>query len=152
MNFDGKVVLVTGASRGIGRACAQRFADYGARIAIHYHSNREAAEQTLASLPDREHLIVQAEIGDAGSVQGMVETVVREMGGLHVLVNNAGIFEEHPLPHVSYEEWQATIQRILNTNLIGAANVTADGLLPFRHERRFGGSRKRRSMPQARQR
>lgn len=124
MNFDGKVVLITGASRGIGRACAQRFAAHGARIAIHYHSNREAAEQTLASLPQREHLIVQAEMGDAGSVQRMVETVTREMGGLNVLVNNAGIFEEHPLPDVSYEAWQATIERILSTNLIGAANVT----------------------------
>lgn len=124
MNFDGKVVLITGASRGIGRACARRFAAHGARIAIHYHSNREAAEQTLASLPQREHLIVQAEMGDAGSVQRMVETVTREMGGLNVLVNNAGIFEEHPLPDVSYEAWQATIERILSTNLIGAANVT----------------------------
>jgi NAD(P)-dependent dehydrogenase (short-subunit alcohol dehydrogenase family) len=138
MNFDGKVVLITGASRGIGKACAQRFAAHGARVAIHYHSHREAAEQTFASLPQREHLIVQAEIDDAESVRRMVETVIGEMGGLHILVNNAGIFEEHPLADLSYAEWQATIQRILNTNLIGAANVT---YCAARHMIAHGGGR-----------
>lgn len=138
MNFDGKIILITGASRGIGRACAEYFAAHGARIAIHYNSNREAAEQTLKHLPPRQHLIVQAEIGDPAAVQRMVETVVREMGGLHILVNNAGIFEEHPLPDVSYEQWQATVQRILNTNLIGAANVT---YCAARHMMAHGGGR-----------
>ncbi len=138
MNFDDKVVLITGASRGIGRACAERFAAHGARIAIHYHRNRQAAEKTLAGLPKRDHLLVQAEMGDAESLRHMVETVIREMGGLHILVNNAGIFEDHPLPRLSYDDWQAAVQRILTTNLIGASNVT---YCAARHMMAHGGGR-----------
>lgn len=124
MNFDGKIVLITGASRGIGRAIARQFAERGARVAIHYRRDREAARETQASLPGGLHLLVQAEIGDPAAVQAMVETVVREMGGLHILVNNAGIFLDHPPAGVTYAEWQASWQRILATNLIGPANVT----------------------------
>lgn len=124
MNFDGKIVLITGASRGIGRAIARQFAERGARVAIHYRRDRESARETQAALPGGPHLLVQAEIGDPAAVQAMVETVVREMGGLHILVNNAGIFLDHPPAGVTYAEWQASWQRVLATNLVGPANVT----------------------------
>ena len=124
MNFADKVVLVTGGSRGIGRAIARQFAGRGARVAVHYHSNRAAAEETQASLPGGPHLIVQADMKDAAGIQAMVETAVREMGRLDILVNNAGIFEEHPVAETSYEDWQASWQRVIETNLIGAANAS----------------------------
>jgi len=124
MNFNGKVVLVTGASRGIGRACARMFAEHGARVAIHYNSSRAAAEETFRGLAGSGHLLVQAEIGDAEAVRRMVDAVVEQSGRLDILVNNAGIFEEHALDQVSYEEWQTTVARIVRTNLIGASNVT----------------------------
>ena len=57
MKFDGKVVLITGASRGIGRVIAQQFAENGARVALHFHSNREAAEATVDSLAGQRHLL-----------------------------------------------------------------------------------------------
>jgi NAD(P)-dependent dehydrogenase (short-subunit alcohol dehydrogenase family) len=124
MDFSGKVVLVTGGSRGIGRAIAQQFAERGARVAVHYHSNLTAAETTLANLPGGPHLIVQADMKDAAGIETMVNKVAAEMGRLDILVNNAGIFEEHPVADTSYDAWQASWQRVIETNLIGAANCS----------------------------
>jgi 3-oxoacyl-[acyl-carrier protein] reductase len=124
MDFAGKVVLVTGGSRGIGRSIAQQFAKRGARVAVHYGSNLAAAEATKASLPGGPHLIVQADMKDAAGIEAMVNQVTAEMGRLDILVNNAGIFEEHPVAETSYADWQASWQRVIETNLIGAANAS----------------------------
>lgn len=124
LDFADKVVLVTGSSRGIGRAIAQQFAAHGARVAVHYNSNLAAAEETLAELPGGPHQIVQADMADAAAIRAMVAAVVEQMGTLDILVNNAGIYEEHPLAEVSYEAWQETWQRTLAANLTGPANVS----------------------------
>jgi 3-oxoacyl-[acyl-carrier protein] reductase len=124
MRFDGQIVLVTGASRGIGAAVARLFAEQGARIAVHYLGNLDGAEATAATLPGGPHMIVQADIKDPVAVATMVAEVVREMGRLDVLVNNAGIYEEHPLSETDYESWQASWRRTIETNLIGAANAS----------------------------
>jgi len=123
-DFTGKVVLVTGAAQGIGRVIAQQFAERGARVAVHYNTNRVRAEKTLASLSCDSHSLIQADLADPKGASQLVETVVREQGRLDVLVNNAAIFEAHPIAKVSYKDWQASWQRTLNTNLIGAANVS----------------------------
>lgn len=123
MDLSEQVVLVTGASRGIGRAIAVAFAEKGARVAVHYFQNRPAAEETLKSLAGGPHLIVQAEIGDAEAVRTMVEEVAAQMGRLDVLVNNAGIYEEHPPAEVGYEAWRELWRRTLDTNLVGSANA-----------------------------
>jgi len=137
-NFSNKVVLITGSSRGIGRAIAHKFAELGARVTIHYHKNRQAAEQTLADLPGGPHLLVKADVSDAESVREMVETVVGEMGRIHVLVNNAGIFEEYPIVDLTYEEWQETWERTIRTNLIGPANTS---FCTIQHMKEQGGGR-----------
>ena len=123
LDFNDKVVLITGSSRGIGRAIARLFAERGARVAVHYNRNRAAAEATLAELPTGSHLLVQADLTDPAAVATMVEAVVAEAGRVDVLVNNAGIYEDHPLAEVSYEEWQASWRRVIDANLIGAANA-----------------------------
>jgi NAD(P)-dependent dehydrogenase (short-subunit alcohol dehydrogenase family) len=120
-SFGGKNILVTGASRGIGRAIALKFAELGARVAVHYHQNREAAEETLARLPGGSHLLVQADVSSPGSVEKMVDTVAREMGRIHVLVNNAGTY---PIIDLTYEEWQGMWERTVRTNLMGPANTS----------------------------
>lgn len=124
LDFTDKAILVTGASRGIGRSIAQQFAQQGARIAIHYNSNLDAAQETMVSLLGGPHMIVQADCGDADAVAEMITAVVDQMGALDIVINNAGIYEDHPLAEVSYEEWQKSWQYTLDTNLIGPANIS----------------------------
>ena len=124
MDFTGKVVLVTGGSRGIGRAICQQFAQHGAHVVVHYNSNLAAAEETAASLHGSNHHIVPAEMASAESLQAMVKEVVAKYGRIDILVNNAGIYEDHPLADVSFAEWQAAWQQTLAVNLVGVANLT----------------------------
>jgi NAD(P)-dependent dehydrogenase (short-subunit alcohol dehydrogenase family) len=138
MNFEDKIVLVTGASRGIGRAVAHQFASAGATVAVHYHSNQVAAEAVLAALPGRGHQIFSANQADPQEVENLISSVVVRMGRLDVLVNNAGIAEEHKLADVSYEAWQASWDRTLGVNLLGPANLT---YLAARHMIDQGGGR-----------
>jgi len=138
MDFTGKAVLVTGASQGIGRATARQFADRGARVAVHCHRNRGAAERTRAGLAGGPHLLVEADVGDAAAVERMVDAVVAGLGRIDVLVNNAGIHEPHPIAEVSYADWQARWRRTLETNLVGAANAA---YCAARHMIRQGGGR-----------
>jgi len=123
MKFDHKVVLITGGSRGIGRATALAFAKEGASVALNYRANTEAAEATLKQLEGKFHTLIQGDIGDAAAVKNVVDHVVKHYGQLDILVNNAGIFEQHPIDKVDYETWQKEWQRTININLLGAANM-----------------------------
>jgi NAD(P)-dependent dehydrogenase (short-subunit alcohol dehydrogenase family) len=123
MDFTGKKVLVTGSSRGIGRACAVQFAERGAQIAVHYNRNRQAAEETLASLAGDGHIIVQGDSGDPTAVKNFIDSAVEQMDGLDILVNNAAVYEDHPIAEVDYETWQRAWQWIIGANLIGVANA-----------------------------
>ncbi len=119
-----RAVLVTGASRGIGRAIAQAFAAAGDRVAVHGNTAPDLAEQVRAGLPGSGHTVVQADLADAAAVRQMVDQAHADLGGLDVLVNNAGIYLWHPITEVSYEEWQEIWHRSLAVNLTGAANAT----------------------------
>lgn len=123
MNFTKKTVLVTGASRGIGRATALAFAQAGAQVAIHYNRNREAAEQTKELLAGSGHILVQANVADSRAVEQMVARTISELDTIDILVNNAGVYFEHPPDEVDYQTWQDAWQQTLAVNLIGAANV-----------------------------
>lgn len=123
MNFSGKKVLVTGGSRGIGRAVAEAFAQRGAQVAISYRVNREGAEQTIKQLSGDGHISIQADVAYPGDAQRLVDTAVEEIGGLDIVVNNAGIVQFHPLEEVTYDEWQKAWQETLGVNLTGPANV-----------------------------
>src|SRR4051794_11986263 len=107
MNGDGRAVLVTGGSRGIGAAVARAFAAGGDRVAVHYGANAALAEEVVASLPGGGHVVVGADLRDADAVRTMVDAAADELGAIDVLVNNAGIFEPHPIGQTTYEEWQA---------------------------------------------
>jgi NAD(P)-dependent dehydrogenase (short-subunit alcohol dehydrogenase family) len=122
--FEGKVVLVTGASRGIGKAVAEQFAGAGARVAVHYNSNRAPAERVKASLPGGPHLLIQADMENPDNARGLVETVVQEMGRLDVLVNNAGIFDLHPPHQAEYEQWKSAWDRTIAVNLTSPAHLS----------------------------
>lgn len=121
---NGRAILVTGAARGIGRAIAEAFAEQGDRVAVHYGHSAALAAEVLAGLPGSGHAVVQADLADPQAVRRMVDEACAVLGGLDVLVNNAGIFTPHPITDVSYEQWQAAWQATLAVNLTGAANVT----------------------------
>lgn len=123
MQFNDKIVLVTGASRGIGREVAKQFAERGATIAIHYNSNQTAAEATQVMLNGEGHIIVQANMDDPDGIHAMVESVVTQLGRIDILVNNAGIYEEHDITDISYADWQANFRKTLEVNLIGVSNT-----------------------------
>jgi len=119
-----RAVLVTGAARGIGRAIATAFAENGDRVAVNYRNSREAAEALVAGFPGDGHIAVQADVGDPEAVPGMVDEVVAAFGQIDVLVNNAGIFTDHPIMDTSYDEWRAAWRQSVEVQLLGGANVT----------------------------
>jgi len=138
MDFTGKKVLITGGSRGIGRACAIGFAERGARVAINYLSNASAAESTLGQLSGTGHVMLQADVSDSTAVEGLVAAAVEALGGLDIVVNNAGIWVDHVLEEVDYDEWQDAWSRVLQANLVGPANVS---YCAARHMIEHGGGR-----------
>ncbi len=138
MRFDNKIVLITGSSRGIGKATAQAFAAKGATIAINYRVNLAAAMETLEILEGDGHILVKGDIADPEEVKSMVEEVVQHFGRIDILVNNAGIHEFHPIDTSSYEDWQKEWKNTLAVNLVGAANMI---YCVAQHMMRQGGGR-----------
>lgn len=117
-------VLVTGASRGIGRAVAAAFARQGDRVAVHCSTRRSDAEETLAGLAGDGHTVVQGDLTDPARVEALVAEADAALGGVEVLVNNAAVMIRHPLPSTSYTDWQEAWQRTAAVNLFGAVNVS----------------------------
>lgn len=122
-DFSGKNVLVTGASRGIGRAVSQAFAAGGATVAINYCSNDVAANESLQSLKGNGHLLVKADLSSAEGARTTVAGALSGLGRLDIVVNNAGIFVPHPLTTTDHEDWTAAWQRTLDVNLLGPAEI-----------------------------
>jgi 3-oxoacyl-[acyl-carrier protein] reductase len=117
-------VLVTGASRGIGRAIATAFAENGDRVAVHYSSNRADAEETLRGLPGKGHVLVRGDIGSAEEAEAIVAGAIEALGTVEVLVNNAAVNIAHPLPETSFDEWQRVWRQTVDVNLLGTANMS----------------------------
>ncbi|MCX5195396.1 SDR family oxidoreductase [Streptomyces sp. NBC_00249] len=117
-------ILVTGASRGIGRAVAAAFAEQGDRVAVHCSARNADAERTLASLAGDGHVLVSGDLSDPARVEALVGEADEALGGVDVLVNNAAVMIAHPLPTSSYADWQEAWQRTAAVNLFGAANLS----------------------------
>jgi 3-oxoacyl-[acyl-carrier protein] reductase len=117
-------ILITGGSRGIGAAISHRFAALGDRVAVNYAFRGDIAETLVAELPGSGHLAVSGDLRDPDQVKAMVDEAAAGLGGIDVLVNNAGVFFAHHITEASYEEWQQAWADTLGTNLLGAANVT----------------------------
>lgn len=124
-------VLVTGASRGIGRAVARRFASEGARVAVHFHSAAAAARETLEGLEGSGHAVLPADLGQAGEGRRLLEEAVAFLGGLDVLVNNAGIYRPHPPASVEAETWDEVWQQTLRVNLFSPAELCHAAIEPL---------------------
>lgn len=122
MLLDGKVALVTGASRGIGRAVAIELAKEGATVAINYAGNVAAAEEVKNIITDMggKAMIVQADVSDEQAASEMVEKVIAEFGQIDILVNNAGITRDGLFIRMKSQDWNV----VINTNLTGIFNCT----------------------------
>ncbi len=118
-----RAILVTGASRGIGRATAVAFAQLGDRVAIHHRDSEQAAQNLRLELPGEGHVVVQADLAHPSAVQAMVNEAALALGGLDVVVNSAARSGPHVITDVSYDEWQAAWRHTIEVNLMGAANV-----------------------------
>jgi len=123
MDFSGKTVLVTGGTRGIGRAIAIAFAGRGARLALLYRSDQQSADATLAELEGKGHITIAADVADPTAVERAVNEAIDAFGRLDIVVNNAGIGVYHPLATTNYQDWQAAWRQTLDANLLGPANV-----------------------------
>ncbi|MET3728773.1 3-oxoacyl-[acyl-carrier protein] reductase [Fictibacillus halophilus] len=117
-----KSVLVTGASRGIGRAIALYFAKNGAKVAVNYSGSEEKANEVVNEIKENggTAFAIKADISSSEDVTNMVKTVVDEFGSLDVLVNNAGITRDNLLMRMKEEDWDA----VINTNLKGVFLTT----------------------------
>jgi 3-oxoacyl-[acyl-carrier protein] reductase len=116
--FDGRVAVVTGAARGIGFGTASRFAEEGAKVAILDLDEAQAAE--AAARLGEGHLGVGCDVSDSEAAEAAVEKVVSELGGIHILVNNAGVTRDNLLFKMTAEDWDM----VMNVHLKGAFNMT----------------------------
>jgi 3-oxoacyl-[acyl-carrier protein] reductase len=116
--------LVTGASRGIGRAIALQLAARGIRVGVAYRDNKDAAKAVLAALPGDGHAVFQADVGDGEAVARLWAQATAHFGSVSVVVNNAAAHGEHPPLSTDYASWQAAWDRIIATNLRGPANLS----------------------------
>ena len=120
--LEGKTALVTGGSRGIGRAIALELAARGANVTINFHENRTAADEVVSAIAalGRVCEVVQADVGNPLEADRLVAHAVEALGSLDIVVSNAGIVRDALLVRMTDEKWEA----VLRTNLTGAFNVT----------------------------
>ncbi len=116
-DFKGKVALVTGASRGLGRAIALALAAGGAKVAVNYVANDAEASKVATEIRNNsEVMLIKVSIADATAVRDMIRQVIKQWGKIDILVNNAGITRDNLLPRMADEAWD----EVININLRGA--------------------------------
>jgi len=136
MQLTGKVALVTGASRGIGRAVALTLAAHGAAVVVNYASGAAAAAETLKALESAggRGLLFQADVADARACEEMVAATLEKFGRIDILVNNAGITRYNIVARMKAEEWQD----VLGTNLTGSFNCSKAVIRPLLRQKTGG--------------
>ncbi len=133
IDLTGKVALVTGASRGIGQAIAEKLAAQGASVVVNYHTSEGAAEEVVESIRSNggEAIAVAGDVRDSGDARRLVKTTLDTFGRLDILVNNAGITRDNLLALMKEADWDL----VLDTNLKGTYNVTKAAIRPMMKQR-----------------
>jgi 3-oxoacyl-[acyl-carrier protein] reductase len=133
--LHGRVALVTGASRGIGRAIAVALARAGADVAINYHTREDDAAGTREAVAaaGRRAAVVRADVSKTADIRTLVDTVVAELGPVSILVNNAAVGKPQPIASLTEEDWD----RLMDTNL-KSAFLLSQAVLPAMRERKWG--------------
>ncbi len=123
MDFTNKKVLITGASRGIGKATAITFAKNGAQVGINYRNNSEEAKKTLSELSGDGHILLQQDISEKNGPESLINRFIHHYGQLDVLVNNAGISIFHKIAEVDFDYWVHAWDETFKTNLFAVSNL-----------------------------
>ncbi len=133
VRFDGKSALVTGASRGIGRAIALRLAAGGANVVINYNARADAAEEVASRVRECgvEALVIQADVAQAADVDRLMATTLDTFKKLDILVNNAGVTRDTLLMRMSEDDWDS----VITTNLKSAFLMTKAAMRPMLRQR-----------------
>src|SRR5215831_2807022 len=133
--LTGKTALITGASRGIGRAIALALAEAGCDIAVNYLQGKVEAESLAASIREsgRRACVVQADVSQPDDVQRLVATVEGQLGAIDILVNNAGINPKKPLAELGIFDWRQTIDANLTS-----AFLVSQAVVPSMRQRQWG--------------
>ncbi|AIG27655.1 3-oxoacyl-[acyl-carrier-protein] reductase [Brevibacillus laterosporus] len=131
--LEGKVALITGASRGIGRAIALKYAEAGANIIVNYSGNEAKAQETVAEIEKmgREAIMIRANVGNTEEAENMVKEALERFGKIDILVNNAGITRDNLLMRMKESEWD----EVINVNLKGVFNMTKALTRPMMKQR-----------------
>ena len=126
-----KVALVTGGSRGIGRAIALALAGQGAQVAVNYVTNRDAADEVVQQIGEGRAVAIQGDVADAGDAKRLVKETIEAFGSLQILVNNAGLTQDNLMLRMSEEAWD----RVMAVDLRGAYLTTKVALRPMIRQR-----------------
>ena len=120
MRLEGKVAVITGASRGIGRAIAERLAAEGARVVVNHRASAEQAQEVVAAIQAQggEAIVIQADVSDFDQAQELIKTTLKQMGRIDVLVNNAGTTRDTLLMIMKEDQWDV----VIDTNLKSVFN------------------------------
>jgi 3-oxoacyl-[acyl-carrier protein] reductase len=133
MRLEGRVALVTGASRGIGRAVAESLANEGAAVGVNYRSGKEQAEEVVSAIQEAggKAAAIPGDVSDYEQAEAMVTQTVAELGGLHILINNAGIAKDDLIYNMDPGLWL----QVMKVNFGGTFNCTKAALEVFMRER-----------------
>jgi NAD(P)-dependent dehydrogenase (short-subunit alcohol dehydrogenase family) len=133
--LEGQVAVVTGASRGIGRACAEELAREGAAIVVNYFTNQESADALVGEIVSEggRAIAVRAGVGHPDDCKALIEKTIETYGQIDILINNAGVNRDRTLKRLSVEEWQ----EVINTDLNSAFYCTS-AAIPHMTERNYG--------------
>ena len=117
MNISGKIALVTGGAKRVGKAIVEALAARGCHLVVHYHRSQTQAEETVRQLQATGHrsIALQADITKEDEVEGMIEAAISHFGRIDILVNNAALFYRTPVETLSIEDWE----RVMDVNLTG---------------------------------
>jgi 3-oxoacyl-[acyl-carrier protein] reductase len=133
--LDGRVALITGASRGLGKGIALAFATEGAKVAVNYHSSRSGAEDTVAQIRKNGGVadLFQADVSDVAAVNALIKAIAEKLGDIDILVNNAGIVSASPLVKMEPDAWD----RVFAVH-VRAMYLCCRAVLPHMLEKKYG--------------